>query len=198
MNLQAQFYGFGKALAAALRLGGETWVVTTACSSTTVALGLAQMLIHRGYYDTVLVGSTDVLCVALCSAAPDDGDRAPAPFSSPQHMNIARCLLLGVGNDGRPFSPCAATSARGPRHVGPIILRSSRPQVYRASPTGRLRFRFWATWAASRSGTGTEDNDKAETRRRAVHRRPALWFHQSFFAVHGVTGFWRPPVNCWR
>ena len=46
MNLQAQLYGFGKALASALKFGGETWVVTTACSSTTVALGLAQSA-HR-------------------------------------------------------------------------------------------------------------------------------------------------------
>ena len=43
MNLQAQLYGFGKAMASALKLGGEAWLVTTACSSTTVALGLAQL-----------------------------------------------------------------------------------------------------------------------------------------------------------
>jgi 3-oxoacyl-[acyl-carrier-protein] synthase-1 len=77
MNLQAQLYGFGKALASALKIGGETWVVTTACSSTTVALGLAQTLINRGYYDTVLVGGSDALCVANISGF--DALKATAP-----------------------------------------------------------------------------------------------------------------------
>jgi 3-oxoacyl-[acyl-carrier-protein] synthase II len=45
MNLQAQYYGFGKALSRALGIGGETWIVTTACSSTTGALGLAASLV---------------------------------------------------------------------------------------------------------------------------------------------------------
>ncbi len=44
MNLQAQYYGFGKAMAHALGITGEVWVVTTACSSTTGAIGIGSVL----------------------------------------------------------------------------------------------------------------------------------------------------------
>jgi len=47
MNLQAQYYGMGKALSRALGVGGEMWIVTTACSSTTGAIGLAASLNQR-------------------------------------------------------------------------------------------------------------------------------------------------------
>jgi Beta-ketoacyl synthase, N-terminal domain/B12 binding domain/Radical SAM superfamily len=99
MNLQAQYYGFGKALANALGLGGETWVVTTACSSSTVALGLAHTLIERGYYDTVLVGAADVLCVANVSgfdALKATSTGQMAPFSTPYGLNIGEGACFWV------------------------------------------------------------------------------------------------------
>ena len=112
MNLQAQFYGFGKAMANALGIGGEAWVVTTACSSTTAALGLAQMLINRGYFKTVLVGGADVLCVAnmagfdALKATSTGPHGALLPALRDQHRRGG--LLLGGGKHG------AGAAAQGP------------------------------------------------------------------------------------
>ncbi|MEI6147483.1 MAG: beta-ketoacyl synthase N-terminal-like domain-containing protein [bacterium] len=91
LNTQAELYGFGKALAKALGVGGETWIVTTACSSTTGALGLAQSLIARGRCSTVIVGGSDALCLANMSGFDAlkalSGERT-APFSLPVGLNI--------------------------------------------------------------------------------------------------------------
>ena len=99
MNLISQYYGFGKALAHALGFAGDVWVVTTACSSTTGALGLAQLLINRGYYKTVMVGGADSLCIANMSGF--NGLKAvstgqTAPFSLPAGLNVgeAACFWL--------------------------------------------------------------------------------------------------------
>lgn len=91
LNTQAELYGFGKALAKALGVGGETWIVATACSSTTGALGLAQTLIARGRCRAVIVGGADTLCLA--NMAGFDALKAmsaerTAPFSLPVGLNI--------------------------------------------------------------------------------------------------------------
>ncbi len=99
MNLQAQYYGFGKALARVLGIGGDVWVATTACSATTGAIGIAQMLINRGYYNTVLVGGSDSLCIANMSGF--DGLKATsttytAPFSLPVGLNTGEAACFWV------------------------------------------------------------------------------------------------------
>jgi len=91
LNTQAELYGFGKAMAKALGVGGETWIVTTACSSTTGALGLAQTLIARGRCSTVIVGGSDALCLANMSgfdALKAMSSERTAPFSLPTGLNI--------------------------------------------------------------------------------------------------------------
>ena len=144
MNLHAQYFGFGKALANALGLAGETWIVTTACSSATVALGLAQTLIQRGYYDTVLVGGADVLCVANVSGFDALKATAPgrlAPFSSPYGLNIGegacfwlvesmeQALLRGARCHGRLVghaTTCDAFHPTTPDPRGQGVLRTLR------------------------------------------------------------------------
>ena len=100
---------------------------------TTVALGLAQRLINRGYYDTVLVGGADVLCVANMSGFDSLKATAPgrmAPFSTPYGMNVGEGdMLLGRGRHGESAAPPRALSRpAGPRddfrrlpsdHAGP-------------------------------------------------------------------------------
>ncbi|MBT3193777.1 MAG: radical SAM protein [Verrucomicrobia bacterium] len=90
LNTQAELYGLGKAVSRALGIGGDTWVVTTACSSTTGALGLAQTLIAHGRYSTVIIGGTDSL--SLANIAGFDALKATstgqtAPFSLPIGLN---------------------------------------------------------------------------------------------------------------
>lgn len=99
LNTQAELYGFGKAMARALGVGGETWVVTTACSSTTGALGLAQTLIAHGRCSTVIVGGADSLCLANMSgfdALKALGGERTAPFSLPIGLNIGEGAAFWV------------------------------------------------------------------------------------------------------
>jgi 3-oxoacyl-[acyl-carrier-protein] synthase II len=90
LNTQAELYGLGKAVSRALGIGGQTWVVTTACSSTTGALGLAQTLIAHGRCNTVIVGGADALSLANISgfdALKATSTDRTAPFSTPIGLN---------------------------------------------------------------------------------------------------------------
>jgi len=102
LNTQAELYGFGKALSKALGVGGETWIVTTACSSTTGAIGLAQTLIAHGRCDTVIVGGSDSLCLANMSgfdALKATSTGRTAPFSLPVGLNIGEGAGFWVVED---------------------------------------------------------------------------------------------------
>jgi 3-oxoacyl-[acyl-carrier-protein] synthase II len=176
MNLQAQLYGFGKALASALRLGGETWVVTTACSSTTVALGLAQSLINRGQYDLVLVGGADGLCVANVSGFDALKATAPgrmAPFSQPFGLNIGeaacfwvvedmeKALLRGASCQGRIAGHATTSDAYHPTTPDPRGTGAYRTLLGALNDSGLTLADIGCINA---HGSGTEANDKAESR----------------------------------
>jgi 3-oxoacyl-[acyl-carrier-protein] synthase II len=204
MNLHAQYYGFGKALASTLGLRGEAWVVTTACSSGTVALGLAQTLIQRGYYETVLVGGADVLCVANVSGF--DALKATslgqmAPFSLPVGLNIgegacfwvveslerallrkARCLgrLAGHATSSDAYHP----TTPDPRGNG--VVRTLSAALEDAGLT------LADLGCINGHGSGTEANDRAESRGVARfidgHSIPLVSTKSFFGHCMGVTG----------
>lgn len=204
MNIQAQNYGFGKALSNALKLGGETWVVTTACSSTTVALGLAQMLVNRGYYKTVLVGGSDALCMANMSGF--DGLKATspvlmAPFSMPVGLNIGEAACFWVVED------MEKAMLREARCLGRITGHSTTSDAYHPTtpdPRGRGIARTLANALADSGlkmeeigcinahGSGTEANDLAETKGIARflgdHRMPVTASKSFFGHCMGATG----------
>lgn len=204
MNLQAQLYGFGKALASALRLGGETWVVTTACSSTTVALGLAQMLINRGYYDTVLVGGSDALCVANVSgfdALKATAAGQMAPFSSPYGLNIGEGACFWVVEN------MEKALLRGGRCLGRLVGHATTSDAYHPTTPDPRGQGVYRTLHAALSdsglalaeigcinahGSGTEANDKAESKGIAkflgAHAVPAVSTKSFFGHCMGVTG----------
>jgi len=176
MHLQAQIYGFGKAMASALRLGGEAWVVTTACSSTTGALGLAQMLINRGYYDVVLVGGSDVLCVANVSgfdALKATSTGRMAPFSLPVGLNIGEGACFWVVEEmehaflrhatclGRLVGHATTSDAYHPTTPDPRGLGVHRTLAAALADSGMALSDLGCLNA---HGSGTEANDKAETR----------------------------------
>lgn len=176
MNLQAQYYGFGKAIAGVFGIGGDVWVVTTACSATTGAIGLAQMLINRGYYDTVLVGGSDSLCVA--NMAGFDGLKATstsqiAPFSQPYGLNIGEAACFWV------IEEMEKAILRHAKCYGKIIGHSTTSDAYHPTapdPGGDGIFRtlhnamidsqieLSEIGCVNAHGTGTEANDRAETR----------------------------------
>ena len=56
VSLQSEFYSLSKAVAGALKSPAQCWMVNTACSGSTAAIGLAEALIESGKCDVVLVG----------------------------------------------------------------------------------------------------------------------------------------------
>ena len=211
MNLQAQLYGFGKALAAALGVGGETWVVTTACSSTTGALGLAQRLVCRGYYDTVLVGGADALCLA--NMAGFDGLKATstgqtAPFSLPSGLNVGEGACFWVVEE------MEKAMLRHARCLGRLAGHVTGSDAYHPTtpdPRGQGVSRLLAAVLADAGlalsdigcvnahGTGTEANDRAETRGIArvfgETAVPVVSMKSFFGHCMGVTGLLEATCN---
>lgn len=176
MNLRAQYYGFGKALSHALGLGGETWIVTTACSSTTAALGLAQMLIRNRRCGRVLVGGSDSLCISNMSGF--DGLKATspgriAPFSMPPGLNTGEAACFWV------VESMDQALLRNARCLGRILGHATTCDAYHPTtpdPRGDGVFRTLRNALADAGleiadlgcvnahGTGTEANDSAESR----------------------------------
>lgn len=173
-NLQAQLYGFGKALAAALGIGGETWVVTTACSSTSGAIGLAQTLVNSGAYRTVLVGGADALCVANMSgfdALKATSTGITAPFSLPEGLNVGEASCFWVVED------MEAALLRSSRCYARLVGHATTSDAYHPTapdPRGEGAFRtvkaalddctldIGALGCINTHGTGTAANDRAE------------------------------------
>jgi 3-oxoacyl-[acyl-carrier-protein] synthase II len=176
MNLHAQCFGFGKALANALGLGSEAWIVTTACSSGTVALGLALVLLRRGYYRTVLVGGADVLCVANVSgfdALKATAQGRMAPFSLPFGLNIGEGACFWV------VETMEQALLRHARCLGRLAGHATTSDAYHPTtpdPRGQGVCRTLAGALADSGlsladigcinghGSGTEANDRAESR----------------------------------
>jgi 3-oxoacyl-[acyl-carrier-protein] synthase II len=176
MNLTAQYYGFGKAMAHVLGITGDVWIVTTACSSTTGALGLAQTLINRGYYSTVIVGGSDTLCVANMSGF--DALKAvaagrTAPFSVPVGLNIGEAACFWVieemeqallrhahckGKLAGHATSCDAYHATAPDPRGNGVYRT----LSSAFADSGLPFEMLG--CVNAHGTGTEANDRAESK----------------------------------
>lgn len=175
-NLQAQCYGFGKALASSLGIGGEAWIVTTACSSSTSAIGLAQTLIKHGRYDIVLLGGSDSLCVANMTGF--NGLKAishsyTAPFSQPYGLNIGEAACFWV------VESLEKAILRQAQCYAKIIGHATTSDAYHPTapdPRGDGVYRT-LTLALKNSqlpiekigcinahGTGTEANDKAENK----------------------------------
>jgi 3-oxoacyl-[acyl-carrier-protein] synthase II len=176
MNLSAQYYGFGKALSRALGIGGETWIVTTACSSTTGAIGLAASLVNLGLYSTVVLGGSDSLCIANMSGF--NGLKAvstgrTAPFSLPVGLNIGEAAAFWVveemeqallrhvrlyGKIAGHSRTCDAYHPTSPDPRGDGVFRTLRNAL---NDSG---FRISDIGCINAHGTGTEANDRAETR----------------------------------
>jgi 3-oxoacyl-[acyl-carrier-protein] synthase II len=175
MNLESQLYGFGKALADALGIGGDAWVVSTACSATTGALGLAQRLIHLGYYDTVIVGGADVLCIANLSgfdALKVTSTGRTSPFSLPYGINLGEAACFWVVEE------MEKALLRNARCLGRIAGNATTSDAYHPTtpdPRGDGVCRLLRSALADSGlsladigcinahGTGTESNDKAES-----------------------------------
>jgi 3-oxoacyl-[acyl-carrier-protein] synthase II len=211
MNLQAQLYGFGKAMANALGLGAEAWLITTACSSTTGAIGLAEVLISRGYYDCVLVGGADSLCVANMAgfdALKATATGRTAPFSLPTGLNIGeaacfwvveemeRAILRNVRCHGRIAGHATASDAYHPTSPDP---RGDGIHRTLAAALSDAAIEVGALGCINAHGTGTEANDRAESKGIAKligeHAVPVVSTKSFFGHCMGTTGILEATCN---
>jgi len=211
MNLTAQYYGFGKAMSGALGITGDVWIVTTACSSTTGAIGLAQMLINRGYFSTVLVGGADALCIANMSGF--NGLKAvaegrTAPFSLPVGLNVgeaacfwvveemeqallrhARCRAKLAGH----ATSCDAYHPTAPDPRGDGVFRTLKAALADSGLSMDM------IGCINAHGTGTEANDRAESKgiSRFIESAPVpVTSTKSFFGhCMGTTGILEATCN---
>ncbi|HEX7511442.1 MAG TPA: beta-ketoacyl synthase N-terminal-like domain-containing protein, partial [Chitinivibrionales bacterium] len=211
MNLQAQYYGMGKALSRALGIGGETWIVTTACSSTTGAAGLAAALIGAGLCTTVIVGGADSLCVANMSGfngLKATATGATAPFSTPVGLNIGEGAAFWVVEDmeqamlrhakmlgkiaGHALT-CDAYHPTSPDPRGEGVCKTLTVALEHAGLT------LEDIGCINAHGTGTEANDRAESRGIAKFigdRGIAVTATKSFFGhCMGSTGIMEATCN---
>jgi 3-oxoacyl-[acyl-carrier-protein] synthase II len=161
-------------LATALGITGPALTISTACSSSTNALGFARDLLDQGLADVVLAGGADVLtpevfagfhALGLLSA------QKCAPFSEPSGTT------LGEGAGFLVLERADAASARGARTIACLTGYSLSADGYHATspePSGAgiaraLRGTLEDAGLAAEDigyvnahGTGTEANDPAE------------------------------------
>ncbi len=175
-NLRSQYYGFAKAMAHALGIDGETWLVTTACSTSTAAIGLAADLIRQGDAPRVLVGGADTLCIsnmagfdALKATSPN----RMAPFSVPPGINIgegaafwvledfAQALLADRRCHGRVLGASSSSDAYHPTAPDPRGEGVARTLRLALDDAG---LGLEEIGCINAHGTGTEANDAAESR----------------------------------
>jgi 3-oxoacyl-[acyl-carrier-protein] synthase II len=174
--LAKRYYSGAKALAYALGVQGFSTTVVTACSASTAAMALAADLIRCGLLDAALAGGADAF--ATSTLAGFEGLKATseskcAPFSKPFGLN------LGEGAGFVYLETADAAAARGASIQAEWLGSGMSNDAYHCSapePTGRglanAVHRALANAGLTPEqipylnahGTGTEANDKAETK----------------------------------
>jgi len=176
VNLLIRYHTLGKALSYGLGVSGPVWVVTTACSASTAALGLAQELVSHGVADVVLAGGVDSLCLATMAgfdALKATSTGRIAPFSQPTGLNLGEGAAFWVVEEA------AAAARRGVEPMGEILGYAFTADAHHPTapdPRGEGAVRTMTT-ALERAGvsldelgcfnlhgTGTEANDRTESR----------------------------------
>jgi len=212
-NLRSQYYGFAKAMAHALGIADELWLVTTACSTSTNAVGLAADLIRQGDASFVLVGGADTLCIS--NMAGFDALKATskgrmAPFSQPAGINIgegatfwilqdyAQALLADRRCYGRVLGGASSSDAYHPTAPDPRGEGITRTLKSTLDDAG---LELDEVGCINAHGTGTEANDAPESRgmlrlfEGKADRIPVVSTKSFFGHTMGVTGILEATAN---
>ncbi len=176
VSLQSEFYALVKAMAGAMKIDGECFMVNTVCSGSTAAIGLAERLIESGKFDCVLVGGADAMSLANYagfSAIKVVSPEKIAPFSTPVGMNIGEGAAFWIVESD------ALAKSRGARSYGKIIGNATTGDAHHPTqpdPRGDGAFRTMRNALANSGasieslgcinahGSGTAANDKAESK----------------------------------
>lgn len=211
MNLQAKYYGFGRAISSYFNLNCDLWIVTTACSSSTGAMGLAKNLIDRGYSKTVIVGGSDSMAISNIAGFDALGGTSGepiSPFSSPVGLNVGeascfwvveemeKALLRKVRCYARIAGHATGLDAHHPTAPDPrgegvyrVLYMALKDSGYTLDEMGCI----------NAHGTGTEVNDICETRgitRLLEDKKVPVISLKSFFGhCMGTTGILEATCN---
>ena len=90
-------YSLAGFVASALGLGGPSWVVSTACSSSAKVFGTAARMIEAGLIDAAIVGGVDSLCLTTLYG-----------FNSLELLSRDICQPWGAARDGLSIGEAAA------------------------------------------------------------------------------------------
>jgi 3-oxoacyl-[acyl-carrier-protein] synthase II len=168
------FHGVARRLAGALDLAGPIVTVSTACASSTNAIGFARDLLLRGHADVVVAGGADALlreafagfsALGVLSASPC------APFSEPEGTTLAEgagFLVLERASDvGRRGGHAWATihgyglSSDGFHETAPDPSGAGLERALRGA-LGDARWGADRIDFVSAHATGTANNDRVE------------------------------------
>lgn len=171
-----RYYCGAKILAHALKVHGYSTTVVTACSASTAAIALAGDLIRCGMLDAALAGGSDAFATSTLSgfeALKAACEGMCAPFSKPFGLN------LGEGAGFVFLETADAAKSRGTPVFGELLGSGMANDAYHCSapePAGRGLATAMKRALADAGlapeqltyinahGTGTEANDKAETK----------------------------------
>jgi 3-oxoacyl-[acyl-carrier-protein] synthase II len=169
-----EFHSITEKLAAALEISGPLLTISTACASSTNAIGLARDWLYQNEVDAVLAGGADVLLQEVFAGFSSLGVLSPqkcAPFSEPQGTNLAEgagFLVLERPQDALARQATSHGSIHGyglssdgyhettPDPGGTGISRAIRGALQDAQwPREQIDF-------VSAHATGTTTNDRVE------------------------------------
>jgi 3-oxoacyl-[acyl-carrier-protein] synthase II len=170
----SEFHEVTDRIAAALDIGGPKITISTACASSTNAIGLGRDLLVRGYADVVLAGGADSLlreaCAGFSALGVLSGEKC-APFSEPTGTTLGEggaFVVLERGEDA------ARRGVKGWASVHGYGLSADGFHETTPDPTGAGVARAIAAaladagWSAesidyvSAHATGTANNDRIE------------------------------------
>lgn len=175
-SIQSEFYAAGMALSSALKLKGEFWIVNTACSGSTAAIGLAESLIESGDCDLVLVGGADAVALSnyagFCAIKVVSSQKI-APFSTPEGMNIGEGAAFWI------LESSSSARLRGSKVYGKVIGFATGADAHHPTqpdPRGEGAYKVMRKAVENAGvdvsqiacinahGSGTSANDKAESK----------------------------------
>ncbi len=165
-----------KAMAGALKIGGECWMINTACSGATAALGMAESLVESGRFDCVLAGGADAASLVnyagFCAIKVVSPEKT-APFSNPVGMNLGEGAAFWIVENG------TLAKKRGAKIYGKIIGHAITGDAHHPTqpdPRGDGAFRTMRNalenagvgiekiGCINAHGSGTAANDKSESK----------------------------------
>ena len=153
--MQYEFGAVRKAFAQTLAKGAEIFVINTACSGSTAAVGLAASLIETGYCTRAIAGGADALSLANYagfSALKVVSPQKTAPFSEPVGMNMGEGAAFWVLENAEKVEP-------GKKVYGKVLGKATCSDAYHATqpdPRGDGAYRTLAGTLKD-SGLGIDD-----------------------------------------